>query len=125
MTRDQQNTLNAACEDLAEQIAWHGQRLSKDDWRHLISGMVLGWRAVPAINVEGIAGFEESERAQVVMLGGSSLKLSVRQASLAIELAFWVGDEPDAQGLKCDPVRWGPAVCKARWLLKDDGHANY
>lgn len=119
MTPEQQKTFNAACGDLGEQIEWHGHRLSKDDWRHLISGTVLGWRHVLAINVRGVEGFENAQDAVLVMLGGSSLDLSTRQASLAIELAFWIGDEPSAQGLKSDPVRWGPAVCKARWLIQE------
>lgn len=112
MTRDQQNVLNAACEDLAEQIDWHGHRLSKDDWRHLISGTVLGWRNVPGVDMDGHGG-------GMILLGGSSLLMSVQQATLAIDLAFWIGDEPSSQKLQCEPVRWGPAICKARWLVRE------
>ena len=48
-TNDQRRLLNAACGDLASQLVWHGNRLTKDDWRHLLSGTVLGWRMMPAV----------------------------------------------------------------------------
>lgn len=108
-TQDQRNLLNAACGDLAAQIAWHGNRLSKDDWRHMLSGTVLGWRMMPAIDRgEGAPGF--------IMLGGSSLKLNKEQCTDAITLAFSIGDDPASQGLKDAPVRWCASVCGARWI---------
>lgn len=112
LTEQQRKILNAACGDLAAQINWHGNRLSKDDWRHLISGTVLGWRMMPAIDRgEGAPGF--------IMLGGSSLDLTKSQCIDAITMAFHLGDDPSSQGLKSPPVRWGPAVCKARWLVDE------
>jgi hypothetical protein len=109
LTEQQRKILNAACGDLADQIDWHGNRLSKDDWRHMIAGTILGWRMMPAIDKgEGAAGF--------IMLGGSSLKLSKEQCIDAITMAFHIGDDPSSQGLKSNPVRWCAAVCKARWL---------
>ena len=112
MTEEQQNTLNAACGDLATQIIWHGWRLSKDDWRHFLSGMVLGWRRIPAYDKgEGPPGF--------VMLGGSSKKLTKEEASLAIEMAFHIGDEPKSQNLDCPRVRWCRAVVMARYIIKE------
>ena len=111
LTEQQRKILNAACGDLAQQIRWHGNRLSKDDWRHLISGTVLGWRMMPAIDRgEGAAGF--------IMLGGSSLNLSKEQCIDAITMAFHIGDDPSSQGLDAKPVRWCAAVCKARFLVK-------
>lgn len=110
--REQLNTLNAACGDLANQIQWHGFKLSKEDWRHLISGTVLGWRMMPAIDMgTGAAGF--------IMLGGSSLDLTKAQASEALDLAFSIGDDPSSQGLKSPPVRWCAAVCGARWITDE------
>jgi hypothetical protein len=107
--REQLNLLNAACRDLSEQISWHGFNLSLDDWRHMISGTILGWRMLPAIDRgEGAAGF--------IMLGGSSLKLTKEQCIDAITMVFHIGDDPSSQGLKCAPVRWCESVCKARWL---------
>lgn len=109
ITEQQRKILNAACGDLAKQIIWHGNKLSKNDWRHFISGMVLGWRMLPAFNMGlGAPGF--------IMLGGSSLDLKKDQCSLALDMVFSLGDDPSSQGLNSPPVRWCAAVCKARWL---------
>jgi hypothetical protein len=116
ITEEQRRTLNAACGDLASQIVWHGFRLTKDDWRHFLCGTVKGWRMLPGYDRgEGAPGF--------VMLGGSSLTLSKEQASDALTIAFQIGDAPHEQGLTCAPVRWGPAVCMARWIEKEPAHA--
>lgn len=103
MTDRQRKMLNAVCGDLAAQLAWHGNRLSKDDWRHMVSGTVLGWRMMPAIDRgEGASGF--------IMLGGSSLKLSRSQAADAITVLLQIGDHPEDQGIKAKPVRWSDVV---------------
>ena len=113
LSDEQRKLLNAACGDLAAQINWHGNRLSKDDWRHLIAGTVLGWRMMPAIDRgEGAAGF--------VMLGGSSLDLRKADCTDAITMAFHIGDHPDEQGLKCKPVNWCPVVKLARGINDSD-----
>lgn len=99
MTDAQRRMLNAVCGDLAAQLPWHGFRLSKDDYRHMLSGTILGWRTFPGIWQDGQApGF--------IMLGGSSLDLSREQAALAITCGVHIGDHPDEQGLKARPVRW-------------------
>ncbi|SDW93811.1 NinB protein [Lysobacter enzymogenes] len=95
--------LNAICGDLARQINWHGCRLDKDDWRHLLSGTAAGWRAVPTIN-QGDGQFG------IVLLGSSSLKLTKQQAQGAITQGLVIGDDPSSQGLKAQPVRWSDAV---------------
>lgn len=108
LTEQQRKILNAACGDLASQIAWHGFRLSKDDWRHFIAGTVLGWRMLPGIDVgNGAPGF--------VMLGGSSLDLTKQQCIEAITLVFAIGDAP----WEYDPthkkaVHW----CDKVWLAR-------
>lgn len=112
ITEQQRKILNAACGDLAEQISWHGFKLSKDDWRHLVSGTIKGWRMMPAIDRgEGAAGF--------IMLGGSSMDLSKEQCIDAITQVFLIGDDPSTQGLKSKPVRWCASVCKARYLTDE------
>lgn len=70
MTDAQRRLLNAACGDLAAHLPWHGGvRLTKDDYRHMIAGTLLGWRTMPGIDRgEGQHGW--------IMLGGSSLDLS-------------------------------------------------
>lgn len=103
ITDKQQRMLNAVCGDLAAQLSWHGNRLSKDDFRHMISGTILGWRMMPAIDRgEGAAGF--------IMLGGSSLSLSKSQAAEAITQAVHIGDHPADQGLRANPVQWSDTV---------------
>ncbi|KRG69135.1 recombination protein NinB [Pseudoxanthomonas dokdonensis] len=103
MTDAQRRMLNAVCGDLSSQIKWHGQRLSKDDFRHLISGTMLGWRMMPAIDRgEGAAGF--------IMLGGSSLSMTRSQAADAITQALHIGDHPDEYSLKSAPAQWCDAV---------------
>lgn len=103
MTPEQQRMLNAICGDLSAQLSWHGNRLSKDDWRHMLSGTMLGWRMMPAIDRgEGAAGF--------IMLGGSSLNLSRSLARDAITCGLHIGDNPGEQGLKSKPVHWCDVV---------------
>ena len=51
LTEQQRKILNAACGDLSAQIKWHGFRLTKDDWRHLLAGTFLGWRMMPGIDL--------------------------------------------------------------------------
>ena len=113
MTREQQKLFNAACGDLSAQIRWHGNRLSRDDWRHLLSGTMLGWRMMPGVDLgSGAPGF--------IMLGGSSLDLSKSQASDAITLAFSIGDDPASQGLNAAPVRWCDVICLARGITNSE-----
>ena len=103
MTPKQQRMLNAVCGDLSAQLSWHGNRLSKDDWRHMLAGTMLGWRMMPAIDRgEGAAGF--------IMLGGSSLNLTKTQAAEAITQAVQIGDHPEDQGIRSRSVRWCDAV---------------
>lgn len=112
LTEQQRKILNAACGDLAKQVLWHGLRLSKADYRHMLSGTIKGWRSMPGIDRgEGRAGW--------IMLGGSSLDLNKQECSEAITCAFAIGDDPSTQGLSSPPVRWCAAVCKARWLADD------
>lgn len=112
LSEQQRKILNAACGDLASQLTWHNFRLTKDDWRHLIAGTVLGWRTMPAWdNGDGRQG--------VVMLGGSSLKLTKEQCSEAITMAFQVGDDPSEQGIKSPRVQWCDAVCLARGIQRE------
>jgi len=109
ITEQQRKILNAACGDLAGQIKWHGFKLSRDDWRHLISGTMMGWRMMPGIDKgEGAPGF--------IMLGGSSLNLTKDQCMDAITQVFLIGDDPSTQGIEAPPVRWCESVCKARYL---------
>lgn len=103
MTDAQRRMLNAVCGDLAAQLSWHSNRLSKDDWRHMLAGTMLGWRTFQGIDRgEGAPG--------LIMLGGSSLNLSRSLAADAITVAVHIGDDPQSQGIRAKPVRWCDAV---------------
>ncbi len=105
LTEEQRRFLNAICGDLAAQIPWHGNRLTKDDWRHLIAGTVLGWRTLPGIDLgDGRPG--------IIMLGGSSLDLRKKECIDAITMALQIGDHPDEQGLRCKAIRWSDTVLR-------------
>jgi len=103
MTDKQRRMLNAICGDLAAQLSWHGQRLTKDDWRHLVAGTMIGWRTMPGIDRgEGVPGW--------IMLGGSSLKLTRSMACDAITVLVQIGDHPEDQGMRARAVRWSDTV---------------
>ena len=80
---DLQNAkLNAMCDDIARQKEWHGQWLSKDDWRHMfVAAYRKGQRVVPGVD----GGF--------VVLGASSRDLAVGECSDVIEMLFAFGAE--------------------------------
>jgi len=95
--------LNAICGDLAAGLSWHGQRLTKDDWRHMVAGTMLGWRLIPAIDLGQGAPDH-------IMLGGSSLKLTKSLACDAITVLVQIGDHPEEQGMRTRPIRWSDTV---------------
>lgn len=80
MYERQRRRLNAICGDIARQVDWYGQRLSKDDWRHI---MVACYRkevrTVPGID----GGF--------VILGASSRDLTSKEAPEVCEYALAFG----------------------------------
>lgn len=109
MTRKQQKLLNAACDDLSAQIDWHGNRLTKADFRHMIAAAVLSSRLMPSINT-GEGG------PALIMLGRSSKDFTKSEATTAIRMAFDIGDNPQDQNLNAQPVRWCATVVLARWI---------
>jgi hypothetical protein len=113
MSRKQQKLLNAACGDLADQLPWRYSgsfvRLSKDQWRHLISGHVIG------------AKFVDGIESGLVSLGRSSLELEDKDAIDAITLAFAIGDDPEGFGLVGrDRVEWCRVIQLARGISPND-----
>lgn len=79
---DQNAKLNAMCGDLASQVVWHGQQISKDDWRHIfVAAYRKEQRVVPGIN----GGF--------VVLGASSRNLTVHECSEVMEMIYAFGAE--------------------------------
>jgi hypothetical protein len=105
MTDQQRKMLNSVCGDLARCLEWHdGWRLSKDDWRHLFSGLASGLRIMRGWD------FHDGHPPGFIMLGRSSLELTRSQAKDAITLAVQLGDDPSEQGLSQKPVRWSDAT---------------
>lgn len=104
ITIKQQRMLSAICGDLAEGPSWHGRRLAKDDWRHMVAGTMLGWRLMPAIDRgQGAPG--------AITLGGSSLKLTRSMACDAITVLVQIGDHPEEQELRAKPILWSTPCC--------------
>lgn len=103
MSDAQRRMLNAVCGDLARCIRWHGYPMSKDDFRYLLSGTVLGFRALPSWDMgDGRRG--------VIMLGRSSQDLTRDQAAEAITMGIHLGDDPASQGLNHPRVDWSEKV---------------
>ena len=79
---DQNAKLQAMCGDVAAQVEWHGQWLSRDDWRHMfVASYRKGQRAVPGID----GGF--------VVLGASSRDLRVAECADVMEIIYAFGSE--------------------------------
>lgn len=113
MSRKQQKLLNAACGDLEQQLRWRGRRMSKDSWRHFFSGTMLGHEPMP--------GWDYGDgRESVIYMPRSSLEMSKTQATEAITLAFFLGDNPADQDCGNVQVRWCEVIVKARWFIQEE-----
>jgi len=118
MSRKQQKLLNAACGDLGTQLRWRGRRMSKDSWRHFFAGTILGHEPLP--------GWDYGDgRESVIYMPRSSLELSKSDATAAIEMAFFLGDNPADQDCGGVRVRWCEVICKARWVVDDEDLAQW
>lgn len=84
----------AVMTDIAEQVVWHGRKLSKEDWKHVLSAALYQQDVVPNIDGNGF-----------VVLGKSTSKMTVREMRDLIELAQSFGAQ---QGVMfCDESRRG------------------
>lgn len=83
----------AVLKDIAEQVEWHGQYLSDEDWKHIFSATLENQRAVPGIN----GGF--------VILGVSTRNKSKEWFSNLFELINAFGAERH--------VRWSDPALEA------------
>lgn len=77
----QNRAMWAALTDISRQIEWHGQRLSPEDWKCLLSASLKQQRVVPGID----GGF--------VVMGQSTSQMTKAEMSELIELAFAFGAE--------------------------------
>ena len=76
----------ACLTDIAEQVVWHGRKLAKEDWKHVLSAALYQQDVVPNIDGNGF-----------VVLGKSTSKMTVREMRDLIELAQSFGAQ---QGVK-------------------------
>jgi hypothetical protein len=71
----------AMLSEVSEQVNWHGQNLSAEDWKHVFTASLKKQRAVPGID----GGF--------VVLGQSTSKMTIAEMSELIELMHAFGAE--------------------------------
>lgn len=81
----------ASLSDISRQVVWHGNKLSPDDWKEVISAGLKQQRVVPGM--EG--GF--------VVLGVRTSKMSISEMSAMIELTYSFGIE---NGVKFSAQKW-------------------
>ena len=74
--------------DLSRQVMWHGQKLTKDEYKDLLTAGLKKQRAIPGID----GGF--------VVLGSSTSKMTKQEMTDLITLAHAFGDERE--------VKWSP-----------------
>lgn len=79
---DEQNRrMWAMLSDIAAQVIWYGEKLSAEDWKHILSASLKKQRAVPGID----GGF--------VVLGLSTSKMTKSEMSELMELMEAFGAE--------------------------------
>ena len=81
-TIEQNKILWAMLTDVSDQVNWHGNKLSNEDWKHIFSAALSQQRVVPNIDGNGF-----------VVLGKSTSKMSVAEMSDMIELIQAFGAE--------------------------------
>ncbi len=67
--------------DLASQVDWYGQKLSSEDWKHVLTASMTKQRAVPGID----GGF--------VILGKSTSKMTIQEMTELMDLIEAFGSE--------------------------------
>lgn len=89
----QNSRMWAMLQDVADQVEWHGRKLSKEDWKHVFSASLKKQDAVPGID----GGF--------VVLGQSTSKMTIAEMADLMTLMEAFGAE---QGVKFSaPQSWG------------------
>lgn len=82
---EQNAKLWAMLGEISEQVEWYGQKLSPEDWKHILTASLKKQRAVPGID----GGF--------VVLGQSTSKMSVAEMSELIELMHAFGAQQNVK----------------------------
>jgi hypothetical protein len=75
----QSNMMWGLLTDISRQVDWHGQKLSPDDWKEMISAALKQQRVIPGL--EG--GF--------VVLGARTSRMTVSEMSAVIEYCYAFG----------------------------------
>lgn len=84
-TLDQNKKLWPMLTDISRQVDWYGQKLSPEDWKHVLTASLTKQRAVPGID----GGF--------VVLGVSTSRMNKELFSQLIELIYAFGAEQGVQ----------------------------
>jgi len=85
---EQNAMLWSVLSDLAKQVQWHGEKLTKEEYKDLLTAGLKKQRAIPGID----GGF--------VVLGMSTSKMTKQEMSDLITMAHAFGDERE--------VKWSP-----------------
>jgi hypothetical protein len=89
---EQNAILWSVLSDLAKQVQWHGEKLTKEEYKDLLTAGLKKQRAIPGID----GGF--------VVLGTSTSKMTKQEMSDLITLAHAFGDE---RGVNWSPTSIG------------------
>lgn len=84
-SNDQNKKLWAMLKDIADQVEWYGQELTKEEWKDVLTAGLLQAKVVPGID----GGF--------VSVGLSTRKLNKGQFRDLIELIYYFGSTHDVQ----------------------------
>lgn len=76
---EQNAALWGALGDISKQVDWYGNKLSAEEWKHVLSASLSKQKVVPGID----GGF--------VVLGKSTSKMSKREFSELLDLAYAFG----------------------------------
>ena len=80
-TLPQNDKLHAVLRDIAEQVVWHGEKLSVDEWRVMLSAAWKKQTVKPGID----GGF--------VVFGASTRQMTTAELSELVELAYAFGSQ--------------------------------
>lgn len=78
---EQNSLMWASLVDVANQVVWHGRKLTSEEWKYVFSAVLKKQEAVPGID----GGF--------VILGNSTSKMSVKEMAEMIDLIHAFGAE--------------------------------
>ena len=78
-TNDQNKLLWAVLTDISRQVIWHGQTLTPDDWKNILSAAWKGQKVLPGID------------GSLVVFGQSTSKLNKADFSDLIEVIYSFG----------------------------------